>query len=110
MIFICSPFAGDTVRNIQKAQLYCRKAVDEGYIPIAPHLFFPQFLKDDDPKERELGLKMGLALLDLSDEMWVFGNPSPGMAVEIAYATEHHIPIKYFPAEPASGEERKEYD
>ena len=35
-------------------------AVDAGYIPIAPHLLFPQFLDDNKPKERELGLFSGM--------------------------------------------------
>ena len=96
MIFICSPYAGDTIRNIQNAQQYCRKAVDEGYTPIAPHLFFPQFMDDGVPEERELALQMGLSLLDLCDEMWVFGEPSTGMKKELAYAVAHHIPIQYF--------------
>ena len=106
MIFICSPYKGDTVRNIQRAQRYCRMAVDEGYMPIAPHLFYPQFLDDDDSEERTLGMTFGLALLDLCDEIWVFGEPTPGMAVEIAFTAERHIPIKQFPAEPNAGKER----
>lgn len=101
MIFICSPYAGDTVRNILRAQQYCRKAVDEGYMPIAPHLFYPQFLDDGDPEERERGLRMGLSLLDLCDEVWVFGEPSAGMQKEIDYAVKHNIPILYFPADEA---------
>ena len=28
-----------------------------------------------------------------------FGELSPGMQTEIAYAAEHQIPIRYFPAE-----------
>ena len=98
-VFICSPYAGDTVSNILRAQGYCRKAVAEGHIPFAPHLFFPQFLKDEDPQEREKGMSMGLELLSLCAEMWVFGKPSPGMKEEIAFAKSHGIPIHYFPTE-----------
>jgi hypothetical protein len=98
-VFICSPFAGDTVRNILRAQGYCRKAVAEGHVPYAPHLYFPQFLDDKTPQERERGMKLGLSWLSYCDEMWVFGELSPGMQTEIAYAAEHQIPIRYFPAE-----------
>ena len=98
-VFICSPFAGDTVRNIIRAQGYCRKAVAEGHVPFAPHLYFPQFLEDENPEEREKGMAMGLSWLSHCDEMWVFGEPSSGMQTEIAYAAEHQITIRYFPAE-----------
>jgi hypothetical protein len=96
-VFICSPFAGDTVRNILAAQGYCRKAVAEGHVPMAPHLYFPQFLEDSDPEKREKGMTMGLMWLSHCDEMWVFGEASPGMKTEIAYAEEHCIPVRYFP-------------
>ena len=63
IVYICSPFAGDTDRNIEAARKYSRYAVGAGYIPIAPHLLFPQFMNDADPKERELGLFFGNALM-----------------------------------------------
>ena len=56
IVYICSPFAGDIEKNVAAARTYSRFAVEQGYIPIAPHLLFPQFLNDSDPKERELGL------------------------------------------------------
>lgn len=64
-------------------------------IPIAPHLLFTQFLDDTKPNERSIGLEAGIALLDMCDEIWVYGlvNPSEGMAAEIEYAKEYGIPI-----------------
>ena len=59
LVFICSPFAGDIEKNVVAARTYSRFAVEQGYIPIAPHLLFPQFLDDSNPKERELGLFFG---------------------------------------------------
>ena len=56
IVYICSPYAGDVEANVENARRYSRFAVDAGYIPIAPHLLFPQFLSDDNPKERQLGL------------------------------------------------------
>ena len=49
LVYICSPYAGNTVRNILAAQKYCRYAVEQGYLPFAAHLFFPQFLNDENP-------------------------------------------------------------
>ena len=63
IVYICSPYAGDVDGNVTAAQRYSRFAVDKGYIPIAPHLLFPQFLDDNDPKERQLGLFFGNALM-----------------------------------------------
>lgn len=42
IVFICSPFADDLERSICKARDYCRFAVDEGMIPIAPHLIYDE--------------------------------------------------------------------
>lgn len=63
IVYICSPYAGDVESNTAAARRYSRFAVDAGYIPIAPHLLFPQFLDDNKPKERELGLFFGNAIL-----------------------------------------------
>ena len=43
-VFICSPFRGDMEGNARKAAVYSRMACEEGHLPIAPHLLFPQFL------------------------------------------------------------------
>ena len=59
IVYICSPYAGDVERNVAAARRYSRFAMETGYIPIAPHLLFPQFLNDGDPAERELGLFFG---------------------------------------------------
>ena len=48
-------------------------ACEQGYLPIAPHLLFPQFLNEGVGAERQLGISMGLELLLCCDEVWVFG-------------------------------------
>lgn len=97
IIFICSPFAGDIEGNTARARRYGRFAVTKDKIPVIPHLMYPQFLYEDDPVERQLGIQMGLALLLKCQELWVFGGRvSSGMAVEIKKAKEIEIPIKYF--------------
>ena len=63
-------------------------ACEEGCLPIAPHLLFPQFLNEGIEEERRLGIAMGMELLALCDEVWVFGEATEGMAAEIASATE----------------------
>jgi len=63
-IYVCSRLAGDVNNNIEKAKGYARfVAKDCGAIPIAPHIYFTQFLDDTVPEERSFGLMAGLLLL-----------------------------------------------
>ena len=97
IVYICSPFAGDIEANVAAARRYSRFAVEKGYIPLAPHLLFPQFLNDNDPKERQLGLFFGNALMSKCSEVWVFGsNISPGMDAEIKRAKWKNYRLRYF--------------
>ena len=97
VVYVCSPFSGDPAGNVEKAQHYCRFAVDSGYAPFAPHLFFPQFLDDGIPEERELGLFMAIIMLTKCAELWVFGEQiTRGMAQEIRTAESRGMIIRYF--------------
>lgn len=97
IVYICSPYAGDIERNIKAARKYSRHAVNNGFIPVAPHLLFPQFLNDADPKERELGLFFGNALMSKCSEVWVFGERiSAGMESEIKRARWKNYRLRYF--------------
>lgn len=114
LVFICSPYRADdddplervkTIqRNIQMARTGCRIAVERGFIPIAPHLYFPQFLREDT--EREIGIGMGLHMLSMCDELWVLGRKvSDGMAKEISCARELGLPVRIM-EHPETGAER----
>lgn len=97
IVYICSPLKGDVQNNIAKANYYSRFAYEKGCIPLAPHTVFTQFLNDDNPKERERGKAMGLKLLDLCAELWVFGPKiSDGMKAEIERARKNGILTRYF--------------
>jgi hypothetical protein len=97
LVFVCSPFAGNTEYNTEKARDYCRFAVSRNCIPIAPHLLFPQFMDDQDPAQRELALLMGTVLMCKCSELWVFGgNITKGMALEIDKAKSRNMIIRYF--------------
>ena len=100
IVYICSPYAGDIDANVDAARRYSRFAVDKGYIPIAPHLLFPQFLDDNNPTERELGLFFGNALMSKCAEVWVFGSRiSSGMEAEIKRAKWKDYRLRYFTEE-----------
>ena len=102
LIYICSPFRGDTAANTEAAQRYCRSAYEQNCIPVAPHLYLPQFLNDDEPKERDLALRIGLRLIDYCSEVWVHGDRiSDGMRGEIDYATTSGKKVVYLPGADA---------
>lgn len=97
VVYICSPLAGDTVCNQENARTYCRFAVDAGCIPIAPHIYFTQFMNDNDRKERDLALFMDIVLLSKCAELWVFGEEvTRGMSIEIEKARRKGQLIRYF--------------
>ena len=97
VVYVASPYAGDTAGNISRAVEYCRFVVNKGAIPLAPHLLYPQFMDDDDRETRELAIFFALVLLGKCDEIWVFGERmSEGMEREIAKARKRNMPIRYF--------------
>lgn len=95
LVYVCSPFSGDIEGNTKKAIGYCRFAVDNGAIPLAPHLLFPRFMNEDT--ERDLAMFMDMVLLGRCEEVWVFGETiSAGMRTEIDRAEKKHKPVRYF--------------
>ncbi len=93
-IYVASPYAGEIEKNVAFAKEACEFTRQEGHAFFAPHLFYPDFLDDNIPEQREQGLKMGITALDRCDELWVFGSHiSSGMKSEIAYAQQKGIPI-----------------
>ena len=97
LVYIASPYAGETEDNISRAKGYCRFAVSKGVIPLAPHLLYPQFMDDGDEDQRTLGLRFAIALLCRCDELWVFGEKvSAGMAKEIEKAEKRGMRIRRF--------------
>ena len=96
-VYICSPMKGETEKNMTRARLYCRFAYDKGFVPVCPHIYFPQFLDDGNKDERAAGIRYGLEQMWQCRELWVFGaSISTGMAAEIELAKDLEIPVKYF--------------
>ena len=106
-VFVCSPFRGtgsteEAVRdsyckNVSLAKRVCRYITEHGAVPYCPHLYFPRFLADADPDERELGMLLGKIWLAQCDELWVIGRRvSSGMEQEIEKSREWGIPVKNY--------------
>lgn len=92
-VFICSPMKGDAEKNLKLAKFAARVLIGSGYIPIAPHLYFPQFLDDSDQYERIKGIKMGVELMKECDRMWIIGTTiTNGMEYEINEAKKAKVP------------------
>ena len=96
-VFICSPYRGDVKENTKIAREFGRLAALCDYVPVIPHLVFPQFLDDNDPKERILGISLGAELLKVCDMMWVVGSTvTKGMQFEIDAAKALKLPVRCY--------------
>lgn len=98
-VYIISRYRSDSLRqqefNKEVARYFCRKVIDEGKVPVAPHLFYTQFLDDDFPDDRECGLGLGIWELRNSQEFLLViidGIVSEGMRNEIIEVSRLGIP------------------
>lgn len=97
LVYICSPYSSNVEKNTIAARAYSRFAVDNGAIPLTSHLLYPQFMNDEDPKERELAMFYNKILQGKCQEVWVFGTYiSAGMNAEITLAEKRNQKIRYF--------------
>lgn len=94
-VFICSRYAGDIPRNTATTERLCRKAVEHGCAPFAPHLLYTRFLDDGKNSEREAGIACGLTFMEICDEVWVFTGEglSDGMRREVDHAQRLGKPV-----------------
>lgn len=98
LIFVSSPYAPrglwTKADNVELAKKLCQVVVLLGHIPIAPHLLYPQFLDDENPVERDIGMMASLTLIPLCDELWYYPDRglSLGMKEELEKADAELIP------------------
>ena len=103
VIFICSPYkpeaddpseaAKEVQNNIKMARLSAEMVTLTDDVPLAPVLYFNQFLRGESNAEK--WLKFALHWLDWSDELWVVGHRIDADMVScINRAKELDIPIK----------------
>lgn len=106
-VYICSPYrsvlttpilrANELTDNLKLAKDACTLAAFCSCEPIAPHLYYPQFLNDDDEYERTLGMELGLKALRACDELWIISSRiSSGMSAEIKEAQKCGIKVLVF--------------
>lgn len=96
-VYVCSPYKGDVDINVANAKRYCRFVLSRGGLPIAVHLLFPQFMDDNSPSERKKAIDMGLELISVCNEFWIFGSIlSAGMETELKAALSLRVKVRFF--------------
>lgn len=96
-VFVCSPYRGDIENNSKKAAYAAKIICGCGYIPVVPHLYFPQFLDEEDEFERIRGIELGIELMKDCDLIWLIGpSITSGMEYELEVAKGIRIPVKMY--------------
>ena len=100
-IYVCAPYRGTLEEMLHNRKLTidrCAALYEQGYHPIAPQLYYPAFLDENNPQDRQFGLDAGLVWLAQCDAIFVYGSRiTSGMRREIDYALDHGIPAHYVP-------------
>lgn len=96
-VYVCSPFRGNVEENTKLAKFAARILMDCHYLPVVPHLYFPQFMDDKDSYERIKAIKVGVSLMEFCDSLWLIAPPiTSGMAYELEEAKRLKIPVQMF--------------
>jgi hypothetical protein len=88
---------------MSKKAFYLREHIvkfvlEKGYTPSCAFMMFSYFLLDTVARDKLI--KANNTLIKKSDELWVFGDISDGVAQEIKLARKLKIPVKFFQTAP----------
>ena len=96
-VFICSPYRGDTKKNLEKAIKYCEMADEYCKLPIAPHVYFTRVFPEENWHSRFIGMLWGKDLMQYCSEIWIFCNElTEGMIEEISEAKKLGLNMKFY--------------
>lgn len=90
IIYICSRYSDNPQVRIKEARKYCEDVIVQGDIPICPHLFYHDLKIGENN-----GLAIGLKMLEICNELWVYGEASKNMSNEIRRARSLNIRVVY---------------
>ena len=88
LLYVCSPYRGDTKRNKEYARKLTRAALDNGFIPVTVHLYLTEATDATNPEERVRGMAAGMKILEnckyilIGDRYGI----SEGMKAEMTFA------------------------
>lgn len=88
LLYVCSPYRGDTKRNKEYARKLTRAALDNGFIPVTVHLYLTEATDDTNLEERVRGMAAGMKILENCKYILVgdrYGI-SEGMKAELTFA------------------------
>lgn len=88
LLYVCSPYRGDTKRNKEYARKLTRTALDNGFIPVTVHLYLTEATDDTNQEERVRGMAAGMKILENCKYILVgdrYGI-SEGMKAELTFA------------------------
>lgn len=96
-IFVCSPYRptsqdekcrkDELEANIRRAKMACRILSTLGFLPLAPHLYFTQFLKDEEKQERNTGI-LGEYVVKPPGKLALVPDSDPREAVDLQTAED----------------------
>ena len=91
-----SPYRGEVARNKAYLDRCLLDSLRRGEAPIASHKIFTDILDDNSPNQRNIGIKAGLAWIQVADVMAVYTDfgISDGMENAMSRARLHKIPIE----------------
>ena len=64
LLYVCSPYRGDTKRNKAYARELTRLALNNNFCPVTVHLYLTEATDDNIPEERQMGMDAGIEILD----------------------------------------------
>lgn len=91
-VVICSPFrSSHPVLRMMYAEYRdeaIKHSLAQGWVPIAPHAYFPRYLDDNDEASREIGMTCSKSLIMEFRQLHVYDQLgiTAGMAEEMAFA------------------------
>ncbi len=87
-------FAAMSKTNFYLREHIVKFIIENNYTPTCAFMMYSYFLLDTVERARLIAANN--ELIRRSDELWVFGEISDGVAAEIKLAEELSMPIKYF--------------
>lgn len=96
-VIIESPFAGDRKTNLNYLGAAIRDCINRGESPYASHGLIPLGLDDNDPRERDLGIRAGFEWRQVGESTLVYADfgISTGMGYGVKDAEEKDRPVFY---------------
>lgn len=87
-------FAAMSKKTFYMREHIVKYILEQGFTPTCVFMMYSYFLLDT--VDRKALIHANNELIKRSDELWVFGQISDGVAAEIALSHLHNKPVKYY--------------